>query len=295
MNKEIKTSWTWQYILLAITVSFLSGLIGYLLKYWLEPNECPDYFLLNRPYLEPKLLLLAGIDKRPVFLIRNNGKLPAHNLSLAVVRSEVKYGEGTLTIPKELAPNGEMEFVPPFLRDKTEMDGNTTLYIMYTAEVSGKKKCFRDNFDFVINTRPERPSSHSYRIANREEISTSEKELQDLLSIGPTLDGDIGTFVFMYSPPTNIPENPFYIFETRTKSLAYDPSLKMLAYKTFSPEKITIWTSILSQNINGWHLWGLSWSNNEASISIDGQDLGRLAQPTVTDYENNSSQQRDRD
>ena len=289
MPEEIKTSWSPQYILLTLVVSLLTGAGGYLLKYLLEPNDSADYFLLNRPYLEPRLEFAPLTNATPVFAIRNNGKLPAKDLSFALVSPQGSIGEGFCLVPKELSPGGEMVFSSPYTVLMYELAGNISLYAMYSSQIRGRTRYFRDRFDFAVAGDAERSSAVTYRLANREEASTSQDDLMDIMGIRSALDRDVGTYAFWYHLPTNVLDRPFLLFSSPSKALIYDQRAKTLTFEKYPQKRIPgvveYWSVVLPQDMSGWHHYAIVWSNISVRLHVDGQSLGELPpQPTDNDF-----------
>lgn len=290
---EVKTGWNWKYISLLLGASLLTGLVGYGLKYVLEPAIPPDYPTLHRPYLEAKLCIESV--EATNFIIRydieNVGKLPAESIRFITLTPQSKAAKLHAPKTSKLAPGGQMS-LPVALPARTiAVDGPVVklqLHLLYSAMIAGKEWDFVSRFDFVLEERFIQEGSLSYQRAFHEEGTIGDEQAFKIMGLKAALDEKTGTYAFWFKLPERDDGPAALLFESETKALVFDPRSKMLTLNRKQQNSLQqVWAYTLPPQTSRWYHIAISWDPERTSLYINGVGPGDLPAAQKADQDGN--------
>lgn len=262
-----------------IFMTVLVLVISNVISLFLLEKKPPDYFAINRPYIEPKLMLkVDGSNSYKFsFILENIGKLPADNLRYLCMSPASKGSEIKKMTSLELAPGAEMSLmVLPRIFDlsfeEDEMFLTFRLIIFYTASVYDEKKDFRSDFKFIISKDEIEEKEFNYVSASREEGELDQQEIFKMLDVKNVLDDKTGTFTAVFNEYDQKFTTPQCLSGTLDKKIIYSPKERtmMLIIRIKEDQGITL-SHILKKKSDGRHVIIYSWDETGGSFYVDGE------------------------
>lgn len=257
---------------------FISSLIFFLITFivnLLPSNTPPDYKIINRPYLEPELIVnsISANNFSFYFDIQNKGRLPANNIKLIFsTQSSSGIDEGG-DYPRQLASNGKMTLKNILFHE--DISSTCTillfdLYCTYTAQIRGKKTQFKSRFTFAILTDHLMETGYTYTGATREEGAFTIEEQLKMIGLEGRLSLPTGGFTFWFDINLHSDTSPTYFLKLPAKAILYDPATKSVIFKLKRyDEKQIILIQSLPHPENRWHFIGVSWTKDSGMVSVD--------------------------
>lgn len=189
---------------LSFLFTFIFLVIGPILTDSLIDSTPPDYYLKNRPYLEPvvKVEELNYPGAKFSFEITNIGKLPAEDIMMTYITPNKRTLEFDLPYQRQLSPNGGTmtEFIDGVKGD-TFNDGLNVfrLFINYKSVINGNEKKFKSEFFFQVNFHKNLKNPIVYSSAIREEGKFTPQEQLNIIDVENQLFKDSGSYRFIFN------------------------------------------------------------------------------------------------
>lgn len=173
---------------IAITTAIITTIISAISPYLIPEKLHPDYINLNRPYLEPELVVteVDSFGFNFSYVIMNNGALPAEDLRYSFKAPGVSGAEFLLPINRQLAPGAKMRYVPQPIKvsfSETDLYNNFVLIISYTSSISGIVKKYKSVFRYIISQKKIKLGNFLYDDANRQEGVFTDDEIYDFIGV----------------------------------------------------------------------------------------------------------------
>jgi hypothetical protein len=275
---EVKPGFTWEYLILIVVVAFLSGLVGYALKYFLDRMPV-DFVTLHRPYLEPLASVesIEGKDLSIRYSIRNIGRLQAENIRVIYITPQMSAMQFNQPQKRDLAPGGTMSlFLVPESLSKLTVNSpalSIELHLLYSAKIAGKRRDFRSRFDFVLESLGIKKGEISYISASHEEGTVSEEQAMKMVAFSSQLDKEEGTILsWIKLPDENGPIG--ILFDSQTKALFFDPTGKKLTLIRKDAQKSL--TYRVPPQKSPWYNIGVTWAPTKISLYLNGEEVGKM-------------------
>lgn len=196
-RRTVLVVFVWVYLFVAVFLAWraehstVARLGRELAQMQQAPPLPPDYITLHKPWLDPALVISEYRDEsfRLAYEIANVGKLPAEEMRLMFVSSEMRKLDKSIRSPRSIAPGASITYEPNPLRFGTKYlapVSHFTLAVDYYSTVAGARRSFRSVFDVSLR---------------REEIKEGRLKPSAVLNAeGQFTDQDISTFLGFWAP-----------------------------------------------------------------------------------------------
>lgn len=205
----------------------------------------PDYLNLNKPYLEP-ILVIDTIDDRSVkfhFSIINKGKLPANDIRFNIYSNTSYSYENQPIYNRQLGPSGRMSYTPDFFifLHKDNRPFIVELEMFYNSIINEEKINYRSLVHYKIPKNNLKIREFDYDYKDEKKGTKPDIDLKFISTHSDNiLEGPEGGFSFAFDETQQHETGISAFYSSPTKEVLYDPKIKIIIFKVKLHEKVIV-------------------------------------------------------
>jgi hypothetical protein len=230
----------------------------------------PDYAALNRPYLEPTLVVeeVSEESLRFRFDVQNTGSVPAEQMSHAIdVEGQWKYIANSDDYASSLAPGATISLRDVLFGSKVRGRLLAVLRISFRAKLADRDHSFTSDYRFVLPPHMLREGQFPpNRIERTEGIVSNAEQIREMGFLDAIAADKEGSFSFRFHE-----EGGAVNLRAGNKAIAFDPHTRTISFSIATPDGNT---RILTHTLEGTqteHFLAITWSPDEGSLFVDGR------------------------
>jgi len=259
-------------------LNFLYALLPILISIWTlyftTRNTNPEYESLNKPYLQPELVI-SEVNKNDFsfyFIIENSGNLPAEDVHFNVQCKEYFGFEISPPYSRKIAPKSKIKYDPVAIiqipKDKSAFMIELTCY--YTTKIDNKYREYKATYKYSLTKNdiklrsfiPDLPEEYL------EKRSDDQKKLYNEV-IQKALKSPATIIPFWFNKDWDFKETNNIIFQGWGKSLIYNKDTETISFIfKISENKIIQKTGQLLPKDKKWHFIAVVWDVNQGIFEL---------------------------
>ena len=271
--------------LLLILFAFLlnnGGVTQYITKKYLDP----DYERINRPYIEPKLLIWKVSHNKYKFKLKvsNVGKLPATDIISIINTTYFASADIEPIVSKHLSNGATMEINPnPFYFEMPPYDKwfSMNLIIMYRGDIRGDINNYRSSYAFKIFKEDMKDGEYNYATFEHEKGEMSKEEQINYSGASKMIETEEGSIAFTFNEEDYKGNDISYIIKTKTKVILYNRIgrfVKFLYIYNIPTKRRAIipWIKLDIDKNRIEHTVAITWGRNRIGMTVDGNSKDHI-------------------